>query len=385
MLADVFLYGRTLTHDYFDMYLPSWLTSDSEEYREYRKTVSYIMKIRDILPENRLNALERTSDSFFFFRGRKVSLLARFCSICGRDEFDRPVYYTEGFAVRSSDLTEFWKCVPDMITMLSDSSVNFYRDYSEKYKNENKPDSVKRSEEILSEKYPQIKLGQFLELKDAVNRSSVPFSFAYGPEEKSMYDYPSDNSNIRISVFFSSDECTEIDFSEPEIREADFCGLVPFAEIKKSPKGNLRYRVILCSEPAADRKTDHVVYESYEREAGSEIRLSELFKMYETVRKFLADRGTDIKLKRKCVPYDSDSDSEYTGNEMILVFRQPAEQKRSLLQMIKGVRQPDFSEYIVVRTAENEHKLTEIFEMFTVSDDAEARLVSYEKLLEAAN
>ena len=47
MELEVFLYGRTRTYDYFDMYIPSWLDNGSDEYREYRKTVSFIMKIRD--------------------------------------------------------------------------------------------------------------------------------------------------------------------------------------------------------------------------------------------------------------------------------------------------------------------------------------------------
>ena len=64
MTADVFLYGRTKTYDYFDMYIPEWLGKDTEEYREYRKVVSFIMKIRDILPENRVKILENTKNTF---------------------------------------------------------------------------------------------------------------------------------------------------------------------------------------------------------------------------------------------------------------------------------------------------------------------------------
>lgn len=378
MLADVFLYGRTKTHDYFDMYIPSWMKSDSEEYREYRKTVSYIMKIRDILPENKLGILERTSDSFIFYRGRSISMLAGFCHICGSDEFGRPICSTGGFIFRNEDLKNLWKLIPDMICMLSDSGIDLYRDYSEKYGGESKPESVNRSEEILPGKYPSVSLGQFAEMKDAVNRAPSPFSFAYGPEEKSLYDYSS--SDVKISVFFASDECTELTFDEPEEKTADTSGLVSYAEIRKSPQGRLRYRIVMCSE-----EDNRVLYESYEREAGSEIKLSELFRMYSSVCRYLAEHGTGKDQVRKCIPFDSDTDDEYTGNEIRLEYRPPAEQKRSLIQMIKGVKLPDFSEYIFVRKTDSEDRLKDNFEIRAAADDSTARLVSYEKLMEAAD
>ncbi|MBR6837866.1 MAG: hypothetical protein IKM72_17935, partial [Oscillospiraceae bacterium] len=113
MTADVFLYGRTRTYDYFDMYLPEWLGKDTEEYREYRKTVSFVMKIRDILPEDKVKILKNTGNSFMFIYGRSISLLCRFCHICGEDEFGRPISSTEGLVVRNSDAESFRKIIPD--------------------------------------------------------------------------------------------------------------------------------------------------------------------------------------------------------------------------------------------------------------------------------
>lgn len=383
MFADVFLYGRTRTYDYFDMYIPSWLSAGTDEYSEYRKTVSFIMKIRDILPENQLHILENTADSFFFVRGRKISMLCRFCHVCGRDEFDRPICSTEGFAVRNENLAEFWKLVPDITAKLSSAEKTYYEIYTEKNGSETKPQSEFRNEEITPGAYSPVKSGQFDELRNAVTKTSRPFSFAFGKYEKSLYSYAA-GDDPEIRAYFVSDECTEISDESETRSEADLGGLDVYAVIVKTPQGKLKYRVALCRSDST-LTPGSIAYESYEREAGTEIKLSEIFRMYSSVNEYLAEHGTDEKSMRKCIPYSSETEAEYTGSSRVLEYSPPQTQKRSILQILKGDRGPDFTEYISLKTENGDVKLSEISGILKMQDDSSVRLVSYEKLMEAAD
>ena len=104
--------------------------------------------------------------------------------------------------------------------------------------------------------------------------------------------------------------------------------------------------------------------------------------MAETVREYIAEHGKDENALRKCVPFSSDSDFIYEGRKAVIEYRPPAEQKRSLLQIIKGVKPPDFSEYLFLRSEENDKKLAEICKISASQSDPDVRLVSYSDLME---
>ncbi|WP_044973549.1 hypothetical protein [Ruminococcus sp. HUN007] len=382
MNADVFLYGRTRTHDYFDMYLPEWLESYTEEYREYRKTVSFIMKIRDVLPEDRVNVLENTADSFMFISGRRISMLCRFCHICGEDEFGRPICSTEGFVVKSSDTEDLRKIIPDALAMMSGASRTCYDQYISDYGWEAKPDPVSLKADIVPGKYVFPQKEWFRTMKASLERTSRTFSFVCGDQQKSLYDYSSENDEVKINVFFAEDECTEIPADpEPENTGADFGTLVPYAGITKTTEGRLKYRFMLC-RPDNSPGTGSIAYESYERETGSEIKLEELFRMYQSVCEYLARNGTDEKSRRKAVPYGSELTAEFSGKKLILEYHPPKEQKRSFMQIIKGEKLPDFTEYIFLREGEEERKLSDITPAVKLSDDRASVMFLYSELME---
>ena len=381
MTADVFLYGRTRTYDYFDMYLPEWLGKDTEEYREYRKTVSYIMKIRDILPEDKVKILKNTGNSFMFIYGRSISLLCRFCHICGEDEFGRPISSTEGLVVRNSDAESFRKIIPDAIAMLSGAEKTYYEKYNEKNGSESKPQPEALKADITPGKYVFPDNTQFKAMKKSLDGTKSIFSFVYGDMEKSLYDYSSSGDEVNIGVFFASDECTEVPEDPPEDENADFGTLVTYAGITRTGEGRLKYRVVVC-RPDAVLSTGNIAYESYEREAGSEIKLEEIFNMYQSVCDYLSRNGTDEKSRRKAVPYGSECDVKFTGNKLKLEYAPPQNQKRSFMQIIKGEKLPDFTEYIFLRSEEGDRKLADITPVIKLSDDSSSRLVSYESLME---
>lgn len=382
MTADVFLYGRTRTYDYFDMYIPEWLGKDTEEYREYRKTVSYIMKIRDILPEDKVKILRNTANSFMFIYGRRISMLCRFCHICGEDEFGRPISSTEGFVVRNNDVESLRKILPDVIAMMSGADKTYYDLYNEKNGSEPKPQSETLVADVIPGKYLFPDNPQFKAMKKALGGTKNIFSFVYGDMEKSLYDYSSSEDEVKIDVFFASDECTEVPEDPPEEEgSADFGSLVTYAGITKTSEGRLKYRVVVC-RPDSVLNTGNIAYESYEREAGSEIKLEEIFNMYHSVCDYLSRNGTDEKSRRKAVPYGSESDAEFTGKKLKLEYAPPQNQKRSFMQIIKGEKLPDFTEYIFLRSEEGDRKLADITPVIKLSDDSSSRLVSYEALME---
>ena len=52
------------------------------------------------------------------------------------------------------------------------------------------------------------------------------------------------------------------------------------------------------------------------------------------------------------------------------------------MQIIKGEKLPDFTEYIVLRLDDGDRKLADITPVIKLSDDSSSRLVSYETLME---
>lgn len=385
MKAEVFLYGRTEKHDYIDMFSPDWLAIDTDEYKEYRKTVSFIMKIRDILSEEKSQILRETVNSFVFYRGRSISMLCRFCHVSGVDQFGRPICSTEGFIVKNESLKDFWTHVPQMILQLSSAEKTYYDEYSSLYGEEEKPPHESRTAEINSDDDSCVPQKQFEKLKEAVSRARMPFSFAFGDKEKNLYDYSKSDDQVKLNIFFAADECTDIDFGpEEEKKEADLGEYKFWVDIKKSPQGRMRYRLVLANEPGADKKISGIPYVSYERESGSEIKISELYAMHETMYTYIAENETG-NTQKKCIPFNSDIDTEYTGTPARLEYRPPAEQKRSLMQILKGIKLPDFTEHIVFRCGDEEKTLVSLCEIFYMSDDSTSRLVSFDKLMEAVN
>ena len=228
MKLDVFLYGRTITHDYFDMYLPPWLKTDTDEYREYRKTISHIMKIRDNLHENEMDILKETADSFIFYKGRKTSMLCTFCHITGYDQFDRPICSAEGFIFRQDELNNLWKYIPDMIAYLSGTEETYYKKYISLHGEETRPETENHTENIIFENIAEPELEQFKKLKEAVQNCSRPFSFAYGRFGRKLYDYSPDDAQNRTDVFFVSDECTDIKYDEVSVKKESNLGEMKF-------------------------------------------------------------------------------------------------------------------------------------------------------------
>ena len=383
MELEVFLYGRTRTYDYFDMYIPSWLDNGSDEYREYRKTVSFIMKIRDILSEEKSEILNRTANSFVFYRGRKISMLCRFCHVCGKDEFDRPICSTEGFITKIDNLKEFWKQIPDMILHLSSSDKTYYNEYQLKHGDESKPVGEIRIDHLKSSYTASVPLTQYNALKKAVEKSSVPFSFAFGDEEKKLYDYSKEYDLVKINVFFTADECTEIpEEPEKQKKDADLGSMKIWIDIKKTVQGRLRYRLVLGEVPGADKKISKIPYVSYERECGLEIKLSELYKMHETLISYISENDIG-NTQKKCIPYNSEIDAEYSEKNAFLEYRPPEEQKRSIFQILKGVKPPDFSEYLYLRNGEDEKLVNQISGIYYMSDEYDSRLTGYDEIMEA--
>lgn len=381
MKYDVFLYGRTKKYDYFDMYVPSWLTYDTDEYLEYRRTVSFIMKIRDILPEEKSGVLRNTQNSFIFYRGLKINMLCRFCHASGEDEFGRPICSTEGFICKSNELKDFWISVPDMIAHMTAAEKTFYDEYASENGSSSKPPQLTRNEEISCAEETCVPSKQFEALKKAVAVSKQPFSFAFGTEKKEFYDYGSADDMVKINIFFAADECTEIP-EEPEIKsEADFGEFCVYVDIRKSSQNRLRYRLAVGSKPTADRKVKEIPYVSYERENGTEIKMHDLFAMYEAVKMYISEHGIG-QTQRKCIPFNSDIDCKYTGKNARIEYMPSPAPKKNILNMLKGVKNPDFIEYTSLKCENRDEKITELFEIYSVPDDTEARLINYDKIME---
>ncbi len=314
MEFDVFLYGRTKTYDYYDMYMPSWLMVDSEEYNDYRKIISHLFRVRDILNESESEILEMTSDSFCFYKTNKISILCRCCHIVGEDEYGRTICSTEGFVCKNENEKDFWTYVPDMIINLLSAEKTFYSDYMDKHHDISKPPQIVRRENIENvidflseEKYSdntEICIeraniqDQFKSLISAMRKRVMPFNFAIGKHEKKIYEYQHPKTVPDIQMFFVGDECSEVSDSLSWTNNYKALSLDNkvsnyhiYLDIKKSMHEKIRYRLVAGNKPDSGNTVTDVPFVSYEIEKETAVNISELITMYETMREYLFSQG----------------------------------------------------------------------------------------------
>lgn len=313
MKCDVFLYSRTRTYDYTDMYMPSWFTNNPEMYSEYRKIVSHIFKIRDMIPESSYGLLQNTSNNFVFIRGSKISMLCRFCHIVGVDEFKRPICSTEGYICQNDDLKEFWLSIPDMIINLLGEDL-YYNQYMAKNAASPKPVQMNYVTEIrhFIDTYSTFRIDddikEFLDSRYILYQYEImlktiqtvgePFNFAIGTENRELYCYkPSVDVPLLERVFCSS-FCPEPNINDswtkkytPTKINIDPKKYNLYLELKKSDQNRLRYRLLVASEPQQENLILDIPFVTYEQETGTEIKFSEILKMYKTAKIFIEPLG----------------------------------------------------------------------------------------------
>lgn len=306
MNFDIFLYGRTKTHDYTDMYIPSWLTYTSKYYGEFRKIISHVFNIRDSVPEDKSYLLNDTVNCFTCYFGHDICILCRCCSITGEDEFGRSIFSTEGFVCRIDDQKNFWDNILNMIAFLITRQKTFYNEYIEKYNEEQKPMAEERSEYI--EKYSKTDLNdimisagiqrQFCALEKVISHRILPFGFIIGKQNKSLFCYPRPKELITDESFFTDDFCTEI--SDDVFWKTKYTPLNIKSETKKyftyldircTPQNRLRYRLIIGNQPDSENNVSDVPFVSYETEEGISIDKDKLDILFRTVRTYITDQG----------------------------------------------------------------------------------------------
>ena len=314
MEFDVFLYGRTKTYDYCDMYMPSWLTVDSEEYNDYRKIISHLFRIRDILNESESKILEMTADSFYFYKTQNISILCRCCHTVGKDEYGRTICSTEGFVCKNENEKDFWYHVPDMIIDLISGEKTFYDDYIDKYYDTSKPPQIVLSKNIdnaikfvseanysdnteLCIRRANIQ-NQFKSLICGMRKRIMPFNFVIGKHEKRIYEYQHPKTVPDIEMFFANDECTELSDNlswnhkyKSLSLENKVSNYHVYLDIKKSLQEKIRYRLVTGNKPDSENVVTDVPFVTYEVESDTAINISELINMYETMREYLLDLG----------------------------------------------------------------------------------------------
>ncbi len=325
MKLDVFLYSRTKTHDYTDMYIPSWLTYESEAYNDYRKIISYIFKIREVLPENKCDVLNSTADSFIFYKTNNICMLCRCCHKVGEDEFGRAIFSTEGFLCKGDKLIDFWYMIPDALKYMLMTEEKIYDEYLVHTENEPKPPKLSKEIEFPGELNPMISLrldgdtkyvfsikgilNQFETYMSSAQKKIVPFSFVLGTEDKELYNYPVDSGMTEVEMYFTRNKCTEVPESEdwrktfvPAKINAEAKKYFTFLELKKSSQNKIRYRLVVAREPKQEKTLTAVPFVSYEEESGgTEVRLSDVVKMYETIRQTIIDEGYERSTKERYV------------------------------------------------------------------------------------
>ncbi|MBQ9982263.1 MAG: hypothetical protein IJP18_06815 [Oscillospiraceae bacterium] len=324
MKPDVFLYSRTRTHDYIDMYIPSWLSNKSEAYNDYRKIISHIFKIRDILPENKCDILNSTADSFMFFKTDNICMLCRFCHKVGDDEFGRAIFSTEGFLCKGEDLIDFWYRIPDMLCYMLMSEEKFYDKYMLLTENEPKPTTKSVDIDVPEKLNPMVSyslendvqyvmsikgiLNQFQNFMMSASQKAVPFSFVLGTDDKELYTYDADNGLPPFEMFFTRNKCSTVSENEdwrksfvPAKINTDAKKYYTFVELKKSEHSKLRYRLVIAREPKQEKTLTSVPFVSYEQESGgNEVDFRELVRMYETLAEGISELGYE---KSKKEPY----------------------------------------------------------------------------------
>lgn len=301
--------------------MPSWFTNNPEMYSEYRKIISHIFKVRDMIPESNYGLLQNTANNFVFIRGSKISMLCRFCHIVGTDEFKRPICSTEGYICQNSNLKEFWIHIPDMILNLLGEEL-YYNQYMNKNAGNPKPVQMNYVTEIrhFIDTYSTVKIDddikEFLDSKNmlyqyeiflkTVQIAGIPFNFALGTETRELYCYqPSPDVPLLERVFCSSfcPEPTQNDGWKkkytPTKINIDPKKYYIYLELRKSDQNRLRYRLLVAAEPHHENLILDIPFVSYEQETGTEIRFSEILKMYRTVKIFIEPLGYEKSEENK--------------------------------------------------------------------------------------
>lgn len=325
MKPDVFLYSRTKTHDYIDMYIPSWLSNQSEAYNDYRKIISHVFKVRDILPESKCDILNSTADSFMFFKTNNICMLCRFCHIVGEDEFGRAIFSTEGFLCKAEDLIDFWYRIPDLLEYMIMSEEKIYDDYIARIENEPKPVTMTTEIDVPEKLNPMIRLelskdenyvmsikgilNQFQNFMCSASQKAVPFSFVLGTDDKELYNYEADPQLPPFEMYFTRNKCSTVPENEdwrksfvPAKINTEAKKYYTFVELKKSEQGKLRYRMVVAREPKQEKTLTAVPFVSYEQESGgSEVSFYELVRMYETLSESISESGYEKSQKEPYV------------------------------------------------------------------------------------
>jgi len=309
MNFDVFLYGKTRTHDYTEMYLPDWITAGSEYYSEYKKIISCLFSIREHIPEHEASVLKGTENCLIYYSGKNICLFGRHCHISGEDEFGRSIFSCEGFICRTEDQKKFWYSVPDMTAYLLDAEKTFYEEYMSGISDDQKPDQISRTENVVSYRNEHILDSvrtagiekQYAALDEAINKIAAPFGFVLGDHRKSLFSYPWPKELNKTEKYFVSDECSAAGDDEswikhyrPLIYNAEIRRLIMYLEISISPQKRIRYRLAAGDEAGPDGRIADISYVSYEKESGLEISANDLLNMEETVRERLLSDGYDL-------------------------------------------------------------------------------------------
>ena len=306
MNFEIFLYGRTRTHDYTDMHIPSWLTYSSKYYSEFRKIISHIFNIRDSVSEEQSDLLNDTGNCFTCYIGHEICILCRCCSISGEDEFGRSIFSTEGFICRSDDQKLFWNNIQNMIAFLLTRQKKFYDEYIEKFDESQKPVASEKFQVI--KKYSETELDdimvsagikkQFTALQSAVSYRILPFGFVIGKQNKAIFTYPCSNELINDQIYFTDDFCTEN--SKDEFWKNKYKALNIKSESKKyftyldisySPQNRLRYRFVIGNQPDTKNIVSDIPFVSYEQEEGITINLNDLNTLFLTVSTYVYREG----------------------------------------------------------------------------------------------
>ncbi|MDO5560790.1 MAG: hypothetical protein Q4F95_14515 [Oscillospiraceae bacterium] len=320
MEYDIFLYGRTRTRDYYDMYIPKWLTPQSDGYKDYRKIISHIFKIRDSIPEKSSGILKKTADSFYFYIFDDFCILCRCCYIASEDEYGRSICSTEGFICRKCDLKSFWLMIPDMILTMLNMSKTYYQSYmdgvtgSGKLPSINCYENIEQTVNILSSDPVSAKAEnlmtdcsikiQLMGLIHAMCERIVPFTFVVGSQDKKLYSYSSQYSVPEMSMFFTFDEMTSVtefntwksDYkpfrSSYAVENEHDSRIRIYLVLSRIGSGRFHYR--LAAGSSSDDNTVKPEYLSYEGEFERSVNISCLKDMYRAVRGYLEARDWTV-------------------------------------------------------------------------------------------
>jgi len=309
MNFDVFLYGKTKTHDYTEMYLPDWIETGSDHYTEYKKMISCLFSIREHIPEHEASVLGETGNCLIYYSGKNICMFGRHCHISGEDEFGRSIFSCEGFVCRTENQKKFWYSVPDMTAYLLDAEKTFYEEFISGISDDQKPERISRTENIVRVQHEHILSSvrsagieeQYAALEEMINKKAAPFGFIIGDQKRSLFSYQWPKELNKAEKYFVLDELSRTGDDEgwikqyrPLVYNSEIRRLLTYLEISLSPQNRIRYRLVAGDEAGPDGRIADIPYVSYEKESGLEISLNDILNMEETVRERLLSDGYDL-------------------------------------------------------------------------------------------